>query len=198
MFRKLLIASLIGAACSQAFASEEELQAKIQQLEARVAELEKAVEPFLREQRVAEIREQARARMRKDLEVYSQEQLQAIEQLYQVANQNWRSEEGKASLKKLIDSYDKANRTGCALLYLGQMSEGDEQVQYLTRAIEEFSDCCYGDGVQVGAYARFVLAQRHRADGETDKANKLVDEVRRKYAHAIDHRGQPLLASDEN
>jgi hypothetical protein len=195
MFRNLLTALFIFAACSHAIANEEELQAKIKQLEDRVALLEKALEPSLKQLRVAALQEQARQRMRKDLEVYSQDELQEIEQLYQVANQKWRSEEGKDSLKKLIDKYDKANRTGCALLYLGQMSAGDEQIDYLTKAIEKFSDCCYGDGVRVGAYARFVLAQRYRDDAQNDRADKLIAEVKRDYADAIDHRGEPLLAS---
>jgi hypothetical protein len=195
MFRTVLIASLLIAVCSLAVAGEEELQARIKQLEDRVAELEKALEPFLQQQRVAALRQQARARMRKDRDVYSQEELQEIEQLYQVANRKWRSEEGKSSLKKLVERYDRANRTGCALLYLGRMSEGDEQIQHLTRAIKDFSDCCYGDGVQVGGYARLVLSQRYRADGDNDKAAKLLDELRQDFADAVDHRGRSLLAA---
>jgi hypothetical protein len=192
------MAACVVAVSSQGLAVEEELQAKIKQLEDRVAQLESALEPFLQQQRVAAIREQARARMRKDLDIYSQEQLQEIEQLYQVANKKWRSEEGKQSLEKLVEKYDKANRTGCALLYLGQMSEGDAQIQYLTRAIKDYSDCCYGDGVQVGAYARFVLAGRCRADGENEKAEKLIKELNQDYGDAIDHRGQSLLAAFDN
>ena len=195
MFRIVLIASCLVTACSQAVASEEELQAKIKQLEDRVAQLETALEPFLQQQRLAAMRSRAQARMRQDRGIYSREQLQEIEELYQVANKKWSSEEGKTSLKKLIDKYDKANRTGCAMLYLGQLSEGDEQLEYLTRAIEDFSDCCYGDGVQVGAYARFVLAKRYKADGETEKANKLLGELKQDYADAIDHRGRSLLAT---
>ena len=198
MYRTYLIAALVIAACSQAPAADEELQAKIKQLEDRVAQLEAALEPFLQQQRVAAMRERARARMRKDLEVYSQVQLQEIEQLYQVANRKWRSEEGKKSLEQLVEKYDKANRTGCALLYLGRMSEGDEQIQYLTRAVKDYSDCCYGDGVQVGAYARFVLAERYRADGENDKADKLIKELKQDYADAIDHGARPLLATKDN
>lgn len=194
MLRNVLAVSLMLVVCSHAVASEDELQAKVKQLEDRIAHLEKALQPFLQQQRVAAIRTAARARMREDLKVYSQQELQEIERLYQVANRKWRSEEGKKSLKELIEKYGKANRTGCALLYLGQMSEGDDQLQYLTRAIDEFSDCYYGDGVQVGAYARFVLAQRHRADGDAGKAAKLIEKLKSDYADAIDHRGNPLLA----
>lgn len=198
MYRIFLMTAFAVAASTQGLAAEEKLQAKIKQLEDRVTQLESALAPFLQQQRVAAIREEARARMRKDLEIYSQEQLQEIEQLYQVANRKWRSEEGKNSLKTLVDKYGRANRTGCALLYLGQMSEGDEQIQYLTRAIREYSDCCYGDGVKVGAYARFVLAGRYRADGENDKADNLIEELKQNYADAIDHGARPLLAALDN
>jgi hypothetical protein len=145
--------------------------------------------------KTAEIqRIKARERMRKDLEIYSQDELRDIETLYQVANKKWRSEEGKESLKKLIEKYKSANRTGCALLYLGQMTTGDEQMEYLQQAIDDFSDCFYGDGAQVGAYARFVLWYRYRNDGEKEKAAKLAEEIRTDYPDAIDHRGRNVVA----
>ena len=117
------------------------------------------------------------------------------------ANKKWRSEEGKESLKELISKYKSANRTGCALLYLGQMTTGNEQFEYLQQAISEFSDCFYGDGTQVGAFARFVLLHRYRRDGETEKAAKLAEEIRTDYPDAIDHRGRnivELLETAEN
>lgn len=138
--------------------------------------------------------QKTKERMRKDLESYSQDELREIETLYQVANKQWRSEEGKESLRKLISKYSAANRTGCALLYLGQMSTGDEQINYLKQAIENFSDCFYGDGVQVGAYARFVLWYRYRNDGEQEKAEKLAEEIKTDYPDAIDHRGRNIVA----
>jgi hypothetical protein len=131
--------------------------------------------------------------MREDSDIYSQEELREIESLYQVANKKWRSEEGKDSLKKLVSKYSAANRTGCALLYLGQMSTGDEQINYLKQAIENFSDCFYGDGVQVGAYARFVLWYRYRNDGEKEKAAGIAEEIRINYPDAIDHRGRNVV-----
>jgi len=136
----------------------------------------------------------ARDRMREDREIYSQAERIEIETLYQVANKKWRSEEGKESLKELISKYSSANRTGCALLYLGQMSTGDEQVDYLQRVINGFSDCFYGDGVQVGAYARFVLFHRYKKDGENEKAEKLADEIKTLYPDSINHRKKSLVA----
>ncbi|MCC7300789.1 MAG: hypothetical protein IT583_06895 [Verrucomicrobia bacterium] len=142
---------------------------------------------------IAKQKENAKHRMRKDSKIYSQEKLQDIESLYQVANKQWRSEEGKESLRKLISKYSSANRTGCATLYLGQMSVGDEQIEYLQKAINDFSDCFYGDGAQVGAYARFVLLHRYRKDGENEKAAKLAEEIRTGYPDSIDHQGRPIV-----
>ena len=42
--------------------------------------------------------------MQKDSSVYSNEERREIESLYQVANKQWRSQEGKDSLKKLIEN----------------------------------------------------------------------------------------------
>jgi hypothetical protein len=140
-------------------------------------------------------KKKARERMRKDSAKYSRTQLQEIETLYQVANKKWKSQEGKDSLKKMISKYDKANRTGCALLYLGQMSKGKEQEDYLTKAIDGYSDCFYGNGVQVGAYARFYLAYHYKDKGDSQKANKLFAAIAEKYPDAINHKGRFLADS---
>ena len=120
---------LLGWTC--AAQSQDELKQKVHELEKRVAKLEAGLGPVLariaREQAVEEQRLKARARMRQDSEVYSREALSKIEGLYQIANKKWGSEAGKESLKQLVSHYDKANRTGCALLYLG----GDRRIQWL-------------------------------------------------------------------
>ena len=136
----------------------------------------------------------ARERMREDRNIYSQDELKEIETLYQVANKNWQTEEGKESLKRLTLKYASANRVGCAMLYLGQMSTGDDQIEYLRRAIDDFSDCFYGDGAQVGGFARYVLLHRYQQDGENEKAQKLIDEIRTNYPDAIDHRGNRITS----
>lgn len=172
------------------------LEQRLTELEERVAKLESATAPIAAkvsaEQRVNEQRTKARARMRKDSAVYSREQLREVETLYQVANRKWRSQEGKDSLAQLIEKFDKANRTGCALLYLGQMSEGREKEAYLQKAIDGFSDCYYGNGVQVGAYARYHLAYYYKRDGQEKKAKNLFKAIRRDYPDAISHKGRFL------
>ena len=173
-----------------------ELADKVEKLETRLKELEDLILPMkdeiLARTRAAKLRKRFVKRIEKDKQVYSQGDLREISRLYQVANRQWKSPEAKESLKKLIEKYDKANRTGCALLYLGQMASGEEKEKYLTKAIAEFSDCWYGDGVQVGAYARFHLAIYYRQVGRIDDANKLFEELRSSYPEGIDHRGNLL------
>ncbi|HCE42180.1 MAG TPA: hypothetical protein DET40_01360 [Lentisphaeria bacterium] len=179
---------------------------KLAELEKRVLELEKRIAVIesssirqsvetIAGQKAKEQQLKARQRMQKDLSVYSQEQLREIESLYQIANRNWRSQEAKDSLKQLVAKYGYANRTGCALLYLGQMSQGNEREEYLKMAMDVFSDCYYGDGVQVGAYARYYLAFYYRENGQDDKAKELFKEIKEKYPDAVDHKGRQLSES---
>ncbi len=109
-----------------------------------------------------------------------------------MANRNWRTEEARTSLKKLLNKFDKSNRTGCATLYMGQMSEGKGRLDYLTRAVEKSSDCYYLNGCQVGGYGRYVLALTLWESGEKEKARKLLGELKTKYKDAIDHKGRPM------
>lgn len=196
--KKVVIALLIAAAASACIAHDNTaLEKRVAELEKEVAELKEALTPFAEkekaEQRIAEQRSKAKQRMRKDAEHYSRDDLRKIETLYQVANKQWRTQEGKDSLEILIDKYDHANRTGCALLYLGQMSQGKDREEYLERAIDDFSDCFYGNGVQVGAYARYYLAFHYKEAGKTSKAKKLFEEITKKYPDAIDHKGRFLV-----
>jgi hypothetical protein len=174
----------------------QKLRAEVEALKAQIEELKEYIGPlkekYIAEQLVKTHQAKAQERMAKDIELYSREELREIEQLYQVANREWRTDEAKESLEKLILKYRKANRTGCAVLYLGQMSEGEEKLQYLQSAIKNHSDCYYGDGVQVGAYARFHLAHYYKQLGKVEEATILVDELKKQYPHAIDHRGNLL------
>ena len=126
---------------------------------------------------------------------YSTDQLAEAEQLYQVANNKWGTVEAAESLEKMIAKYPDINRTGCAVLYVAQHSAGDKKVEYLTKCIEKFNDCYYGDGVQVGAYARLFLAQIYKSTGEDGKAAALLDELTTKFSNAVDHSGNPLMDS---
>jgi len=132
-------------------------------------------------------------RYAQDEQKYSKDQLQDAEQLYQVANQKWGSPEAVTSLQTMVKKYPDLDRTGCAVLYLADMSKGDDRAQYLQDCIEKYYDCFYGDGVQVGVYARYLLAGDYKGSGDTDKAKALFSEIKTQYPDAIDHRGKLLV-----
>lgn len=195
--KKNVTAIVVAAVfCAGIAHADPKLEQRVADLEKEVAELKAALAPVMEkakaEQIAAQQRSEARIRMRKDSEVYSQDELREIESLYQVANKQWKSQEGKDSLRELIKKYDQANRTGCALLYLGQMSKGEEREKYLKQAIADFSDCFYGDGVQVGAYARYYLAYHYKESGDEKKATELFEEISTLYPNAINHKGTLL------
>ena len=198
----MLVSLMATSALAHDSAKLKALEKRITELEEHVATLSSSTAPAVArlnaEQRVNEQRMKARERMRKDSATYSRTQLRDIEALYQVANKKWRTEEGKNSLKKMITKYDKANRTGCALLYLGQMSKGKEREEYLKKAINGFSDCFYGNGVQVGAYARYYLAHYYRENGQKEEAKEMFREITSKYPNAVNHKGRFLADLIEN
>ncbi len=162
------------------------LQKRVAQLEAQVAQLSKPDPAAIVQANKLAARERARI----DRQTYSPEQLREIEALYQVANHNWRSPEAVESLEKLVSKFDKANRTGCAVLYLGQMSKGEKRLEYLQSAVKNFSDCYYFDGCQVGGYARLVLADTLIQLDRKPEADQLFAELRKDFPTATDHKGR--------
>jgi hypothetical protein len=182
------------------------LQERVRALEAQVADLQAKLAAASRQApaangpvdaaTLATIRNQARARMRADSKTYTREQLAEIEQLYQPSND--RAQRGtpavKASLEKLIAQYPKANRAGCAVLYLAQWAQGEERERLLKDAAEKYGDAFYGDGCQVGPYALFQLAAYYADSGAADNAKATYDTLRTKHATAIDHGGQTLVS----
>ena len=212
-----LIQSPVAAAQAAGDAKDrqiQELQAHVKRLEARLADLEKKVAPILAKQggvgsgadagaqpaaQTAEALQKrnaakARERMRADQRKHKPDELGKAEELYQVANKNWRSGAARQSLQQMVEQFPDINRTGCAVLYLGQYATGEERERLLTDAAEKYGDCYYGNGVQVGAYARFLLGLYYQENGQADKAKALFDEIRTKYLDATDHRGRSLVA----
>ena len=74
------------------------------------------------------------------------------------------------------------------------MSQGDEQIAFYKRAITDFNDCYYGDGVQVGPLARYRLGKLYLELGRNAEAKALFDEIRANYPDAVNHDGSSLLA----
>jgi hypothetical protein len=174
-----------------------QLKERVAQLEKQVQEISQLVEPLKAQlavdsRRIA-LREKFDKKMSSDAKKYTRDQLSDAEKLYQVANQKWGTPEASDSLQKMIERYPDINRTGCAVLYLAQKSEGDARAKYLQDCIEKYNDCFYGDGVQVGAYARFLLAGDLRAKGDSAKAETLENEIKKQFAGAVDHGGNLLV-----
>ncbi len=176
-----------------------QLEKRIKELEGRLAATEKKVDPqaanpaaAAREQIDAQIGK-ARQRMRADRNTHNAEELEECEQLYQVANRQWRTPQAKLSLQKMLEKYSDMNRTGCALVYMGQMTTGDKKVEYLQKSIDKFSDCYYGDGTQVGPWARALLGWHYQENGRGDKAKEMFEQVKKDYPDAIEHQGRLLV-----
>jgi hypothetical protein len=142
-----------------------------------------------------ELKQAARDRGQEDKKTYSRQELSELEELYQVANKNWKTDRPKAkkAMEELVKKYKKANRTGCAMLYLGQLSKGDERDKCLDSAIKDFSDCYYYNGVQVGGWARFLRMLDLRQDGKKKDAGTLEKEIRTNYKKSINHSGYRLV-----
>jgi tetratricopeptide (TPR) repeat protein len=139
------------------------------------------------------LRARAQERMRGDLASYSREQFQDIEALYQEASRDLRAPDAKQKLQALVEKYPAANRSGCAILYLAQVSQGEEAEKYLKQAIEKHENAWYGDGTQVGAFARFQLARLYWQASRQEEARTLAQEIRTKFPDAVDHSGRKLV-----
>lgn len=165
----------------------------------KVHQMEKVMAPLKTQQaaqaRQTALREKFSQKMAQDRQKYSPQQLNEAEQLYQVANRHWGTLEASNSLQEMIQKYPDIDRTGCAVLYVAQMSQGEDRAQYLQDCIDKYNDCFYGDGVQVGVYARFLLAEDCRKSGEMAKAKTLLDEIKTRYPDAVDHSGNLLVDS---
>ena len=174
-----------------------QLRERVAQLEKQVQEISELLEPIKAQRAVDKRRKVFRARFEQkiaqDQAKYTPEQLREAEELYQVADRQWGTPEAAESLQTMIKKYPDINRTGCAMLYVAQRSQGEERTRYLQDCIEKFKDCFYGDGVQVGAYARFLLAGDYSRQGEQKKAEALYNEIKARYPEAIDHGGKLLV-----
>lgn len=193
--KKLYWVSVAMLCCAALWA--ETIEEKVDRLEKRLDTLEQKLKPVLdqemQRQQVLKLRNQARIRARQDLQYYKPEELEQIETLYR----SWSTQKGddqKAVALTLQQKYPKANRTGCAMLYLAQGSLGEPQIELLKQVIRDYSDCYYFDSVQVGPYARLILGSLLEKSGRHTEAAACFDELKKLYPDAIDHNGKPLSA----
>ena len=101
-----------------------------------------------------------------------------------------------ATFAELERNHPEHNRTGCAALYLAQTyqraGDDDNAEKFFRRAIKQYDRCRYGDGVQVGAYATYLLADLVRRRGRTQEAETLLKQLVDQYSNAVDHRRRSL------
>ena len=133
------------------------------------------------------LRKKVGARVDKDVEAYGKEGVREIERLYRAYSKTREIE--TEDLKTLLEKYPSANRTGCAVMYAGQRAKLEGE-KWFRLAIEKSSDCYYGDGACVGAYARYYLAGLCKRSGKSEEAKKLIAEIKSQYPDAVTHRGQ--------
>lgn len=138
-------------------------------------------------------RERFNQRCDLDKKKYTVDQLMEEENMYAAAEKKLESPDAVASVNQMLQKFPDANRTGCILLELAQSTTGPESEKYFKDCIEKFNDCYYGDGVQVGALARFCLANYYRETGEKEKAQALYKEIKSTYSDSIHHNGQLLI-----
>jgi multidrug efflux pump subunit AcrA (membrane-fusion protein) len=196
----MLMSGMVASSPLLAQTSSDEvaqLKQRVAQLEKQVQEMSRIIEP-LKAQQAAEGRRKAfrdrfEKKMAQDQAKYTREQLREAEQLMRVADEKWGSPEANGSCQIILKKYPDSNRAGCAMLYVAQTSQGDERAKLLQECIEKYNDCFYGDGVQVGGYARLLLAEDYMSKGEEKKAAAVYSEIKTKCVDAIDHRGNLLV-----
>lgn len=142
-----------------------------------------------KENRQAYYREFYNLRVEDDQETFSHEQLEQIEKQYGIANKIFNTTEAITILDSLVNNneFKGANRIGCSLLYLGQMSKKEKKKKYLLTAKSDYSNSWYGDGVNVGAYATYELYFYYKYIGNENEAKKYKSELLNKYANYINH-----------
>lgn len=139
---------------------------------------------------IAALRAKVAARMKADADEYGRDGVRAIEMAYRAYSRS--RDVDNEHLKTLLEKYPKANRTGCAVMYAGQRARGSDDGKWFRLAMEKYADCMYGDGVQVGAYARLYLAGYLESKGKKDEAKKLRGEILKLYPDARTHRGRKM------
>jgi len=103
-----------------------------------------------------------------------------------------RRPEAEPILVALVRRYPRANRAGCALLLLAQLSTGPRREHYLREAISFKGDAWFENGVQVGALARAILAIHLAGLERFDEAEAVAAELVQDFPGAIDQTGASL------
>lgn len=189
----LLAMMLLLPSFRSGFAADVHARGEILRLEAKVADLEGRLErKSAREERAELNQRRASERVAQDAGVYTHEQRNAIETIYQEARRKLTTAEKEQAYAKLAAEYPRSNRTGCAMLFSARAATGAVREQRLRGVIAGWSDCFYLDGTSVGGVARLALAQDLLQAGRKTEAATLLDELERDFTSYLDHEGNPL------
>jgi hypothetical protein len=77
---------------------------------------------------------------------------------------------------------------------LAYYQKGNKQETSLLKVISKYSDCYYGDGVNVGACAKYFLARYYLSRNKMEKVQSILNDLRKNHRTAISH-NQKNLAS---
>ena len=168
-------------------------EGEVLRLQAQVADLEgRLQQKGDREARAERNQQRASARTAEDAKLYTHEQRNAIETIYQEARKKLTTAEREAAYAPLFADYPRSNRAGCAKLFTARAATGGLREQRLREVIADFSDCFYLDGTSVGGVARLALAQDLIAAGRKAEASALLDELEKDFTGYLDHEGNPI------
>jgi hypothetical protein len=132
-------------------------------------------------------------RIDKDKSKYGIKAFQDAETIHLTLQQNPTSPQAKEILRQLVTQYPQMNFTGTAFLTMAEKQSGSAKEEALREAIEKYNDCYYIDGVQVGAYARYLLVLHYRNTGKKSSADAIMNQIKQYFPEAIDHQGNLLI-----
>ncbi len=128
-------------------------------------------------------------RTAKDAMFYSREERTEIQNLYKL----WRTRKGKerdAVATNLLRRFPKSNPTGCVQYFTALDYAGQKRIRLLKQVIQNYDDCWFGFGVQVGPMARYHLINILMETGKQKEAEKYREELRTRFPDAIDGNGK--------
>ena len=135
----------------------------------------------------------ARKRMYADMRKYSKKENEEIESLYQ-SMYKLKDPEKSRNLRKLIAKYPRANRSGCAALYLAYYMKGDAQRIALLKVIRRYGGCYYGDGANVAACAKLFLARYYLKNHNLEELKSLFNDLIKNHPAAIHHNRKNIVS----
>lgn len=140
-------------------------------------------------------RAQARRRKALDDERFGHRVVKNIDSDYATAKElPWKSAEQQQAYQRLLEQYPQSNQAGCACYELGEITTGVQRNAYLRRAMDEFADCWFYNGTQVGPAAMYMLVLEYRRLHDAT-AEKLERDLKARYPQAIYGDDSQLIAT---